>query len=468
MTGKRPRLVIGGTGSGVGKTTVALGLMAALRRRGLAVQGFKAGPDYIDPGYHAAVTGRPSRNLDAWMTSPDRVREIFLRGSEGADISLVEGVMGLYDGKDPHGEAGSTAEIALLLKSPVVLVVDIHRMARSVAAVVLGFQRLNPEVAIGGVILNRAGSEGHYRLAKAAIERECGVPVLGRLGRDPDLTLPERHLGLIPALERGDLTSLFDRIAEAVEAGIDLDALLSIARRAPALAWPSERLFLGKTPVEGSRPVIAVARDAAFNFYYPENLDLLEMYGGRLHFFSPLAGEPVPEEADGLLIGGGFPEEFAEELSRAEEVKASFRRRIAEGLPTFAECGGYMYLCEAITDRRDRRHPMVGIIPATVRMRDRLAALGYREVRAVADTVLLRKGETARGHEFRYSVLSPRTESYPHAYKTKGRAGVQYEGYVRNHLLAGYTHLHFASNPHMAGRFLALCRAYQKRRRSRG
>jgi cobyrinic acid a,c-diamide synthase len=465
VTEHRPRIVVAGTGSGVGKTTITLGLMAALRRRNMTVQGFKAGPDYIDPTYHTAVTGRPSRNLDVWMMSRDRVREIFLRGSEGADLSIVEGVMGLYDGKDPLSNAGSTADIAVLLESPVVLVVDIHSMARSVAAIVLGFQRLNPEVAIRGVIVNKAGSEGHYRLAKAAIEQECGSPVLGWIRRDAALDIPERHLGLIPAVERGELQPLFERLADVIEQGVDLDALISLADKAPALAWPQERLFVPSSVAgDDRRPVIAVARDAAFHFYYPENLELLTLAGADLRFFSPLAGEPVPEEADGLMIGGGFPEEFVTELAQAENVKNSIRRKIAEGLPTFAECGGYMYLCETIVDRAGREHPMVGVIPAKVTIRDRLAALGYREVTALADSVLLEKGEKARGHEVHYSTLIPETEDYPRAYACEGRFGTRLEGYVRGNVLAGYVHLHFASRPEMVRRWLSKCREYGKRR----
>jgi cobyrinic acid a,c-diamide synthase len=460
----RSRIVISGTGSGVGKTTITLGLMAALRRKGMTVQGFKVGPDYIDPTYHAALTGRPSRNLDVWMLSRDRVREIFLRGSEGADLSIVEGVMGLYDGIDPQSDTGSTADIAILLQSPVVLVVDIYSMARSVAAVVLGFQRLNPNVAICGVIVNKAGSEGHYRLAKAAIEQECEIPVLGWIPQDTGLEIPERHLGLIPAIERGELQSLFERVADVIEQGVDLDALVSVAKEAPALKWPAERLFVPSASTDGRRPVIAVARDAAFHFYYPENLELLELMGAELRFFSPLAGEPVPEEADGLMIGGGFPEEYVEELAKAEDVKDSFRCRIFEGLPTFAECGGYMYLSEAIVDRQGRPHPMVGVIPARVTMQERLVALGYREVTALADSILLEKGEKARGHEFHYSTLTPGTEHYPHAYESRGWFGAKPEGYVRGNLLAGYAHLHFASRPEMVRRWLSVCKDYRKRR----
>ncbi|SFJ22209.1 cobyrinate a,c-diamide synthase [Thermoflavimicrobium dichotomicum] len=459
----RPRFVIAGTGSGVGKTTCTLGLMAAFRKRGLSVQGFKAGPDYIDPSYHTAVTGRPSRNLDTWMCQPERMKEIFLRGSDGADLSIIEGVMGLYDGKSPLSDQGSTAEIAILLNSPIILVVNIQSMARSAAAIVKGYQSLNPNVQIAGVIVNRAGSEGHVRLVQAAIEQECGVPVLGWLGRESDIDIPERHLGLVPAIERGELDPLFEKLAALMEERVDLARLFSIAQAAPVLSEPMDRLFVPKEKTK-EPVVLAVARDAAFNFYYPENLELLEHAGAKLQFFSPLSGESVPEEADGLLIGGGFPEEFARQLTAQEEVKQSIARRIREGLPTFAECGGYMYLCRELIDRHGQAYPMVGVIPATVKMQNRLAALGYREVLAATDNILLRQGESARGHEFHYSTLTMENDDYPSAYQITGRRGVQKEGYAKGNLLAGYTHLYFPSNPAMVERWLNVCRTYRQQK----
>ncbi|OYD08811.1 cobyrinate a,c-diamide synthase [Paludifilum halophilum] len=451
---RRPRVVIAGTESGVGKTTVTLGLMAALKQRGLKVQGFKAGPDYIDPGYHTAVTGRSSRNLDTWMMSGDTMREIFLRGGEGADISVVEGVMGLFDGQDPRSDRGSTAEIAVRLDCPVLLIVDVRSMARSAAAVVLGYQSLNPSVRVAGVIANRAGGEGHYRLVKEAIEQECGVPVLGWLERDEKLEMEERHLGLIPALERGACDELFRHAAEAVEKGVDLKTVLAQAQKASPLSLPERQMFASHGDRPHASPRIAVARDAAFHFYYPENLELLEQFGATLLEFSPLAGEPVPEEADGLYIGGGFPEEFVDDLSCQERVRRDLRSRIQQGLPTYAECGGFMFLCQRIIDRKGKSHPMAGVIPATVRMTDRLAALGYREVTALRDTLLLTKGEKARGHEFHYSVLAEGPPGVP-AYEEKSRFGRGETGFVQGNLLAGYTHLHFASNPRMVERWLS-------------
>ncbi|AIQ12244.1 cobyrinate a,c-diamide synthase [Paenibacillus durus] len=463
MNGNRNRIVIAGTGSGAGKTTVTIGLMAALKQRGLRVQGFKCGPDYIDPTYHTAVTGRPSRNLDTWMLSHDIMREIFLRASEGAEVSVIEGVMGLYDGKDPLSNTGSTAEISALLESPVILVVNAQSMARSAAALVLGYQKLDESIRIAGVIVNKCGSRGHYQLVKSAIEQECGIPVVGWLGRDEGLDIPERHLGLVPAIERGELDGLFNRAADLVEGGVDIDAILSLAGTAPALAWPKERLFIaGPCPNPG--PVIAVARDAAFNFYYRENLELLEQSGARLVYFSPLGGDTVPGDADGLYLGGGFPEEFAAGLSANEQMKRDLQARVQEGLPVFAECGGYMYLTRSITDRAGVAHAMVGLIPADVTMQDKLAALGYREATALRDCLLMEAGEVIRGHEFHYSKLTTDREHYPYVYETKGLRGTGLEGYHSENVMAGYTHLHFASNPKVAERFIQRCLQYSRKR----
>ncbi|MCI3923218.1 cobyrinate a,c-diamide synthase [Paenibacillus sp. TRM 82003] len=462
----RPRIVVAGTGSGAGKTTVAIGLMRALQRAGLRVQGFKCGPDYIDPTFHAAVTGRPSRNLDAWMLEASVMREIFLRGSEDADISVIEGVMGLYDGKDPLSNQGSTAEIATLLEAPVLLVVNVHSMARSAAATVLGFQALDPRVRIAGVVANRCGSRGHYEIVKAAIEQACGVPVVGWLGRDETLSMPERHLGLVPAVERGELTPLFDRIAEAIASGFDLAHIQVLADGAPPIDPPPARMFPApETDPPADGPVIAVARDSAFHFYYPENLELLQAAGARLQFFSPVAGDTIPPEADGLYVGGGFPEEFLPELAGNERLKADLRARVDDGMPVWAECGGYMYLTRSIEDRHGTIYPMAGVIPARVKIGAQLAALGYRQVSAVADTMLLAQGESIRGHEFHYSTLEPETGSdYPFAFVSEGRRGAAKEGYRSANVTAGYTHIHLASNPSAATRWVKACTDYRNNR----
>lgn len=464
----RSRLVIAGAGSGVGKTTLTIGLMAALKARGLAVQGFKCGPDYIDPTYHTAITGRPSRNLDAWMMGPAAVREIFLRASAGADLSLIEGVMGLFDGKRATDDEGSTAHIARLLRAPVLLVVNAASMARTAAAIVKGCQAMAEGFAIAGVIVNQVGSAGHARLIREAVEQVCGVPVVGSLVRDDGLVIPERHLGLVPAVERGELAPLFAKLAARVAETVDLDAVVALARSAPPLAPEPPRLFSPEKRHSGPpRARIAVARDEAFNFYYPENLELLEHAGAALVFFRPTHGDRLPEEVDGLYLGGGFPEVYAAELARNHALKADIRQAAAAGMPIFAECGGYMYLCRALTTSDGRTHEMVGLIPARVRMGQRLAELGYREVRAERDTPLLAAGETARGHAFHYSVLEPEPgalDAWPYAYRAGSRFGERLEGYAAGSVLAGYTHLHFASNPRMAERWVAACAAFRRAR----
>ncbi|GGJ13191.1 cobyrinic acid a,c-diamide synthase [Alicyclobacillus cellulosilyticus] len=476
----RPRLVIAGVASGVGKTTVTLGLLAALRRRGLTVQAFKVGPDYIDPGFHAAVTGRPARNLDSWMMGEDGVREVYWRTSADADISVIEGMMGLFDGRDPHSDEASTAAISAILAAPVVLVMDVSRMARSAAAVVHGFQTFAPSVRIAGVIANFAGGPGHIDLVRAAVEDRCGVPVLGGLAHRTELVLPERHLGLVPAEAGETHCARWAAFADAVEDGIDVDALLAVAQAAPPVAAPEPKLFAG-APHAG-RAVIAVARDAAFHFYYPENLELLAWYGARLRYFSPLAGEPVPDDADGVYIGGGFPEAYSGRLAEAAATAASVRACAAAGMPILAECGGFMYLARELVTQDGTAYPMAGVLPFRVRMQERLAAIGYREAVAVCDNFMLRRGERIRGHEFHYSTAEfqpwPRQAAPQPAGMAPGDVaaaaaggpayafGDRTDGWVAGNVMAGYMHVHFASHPMAARRFVDACATYRARRRA--
>ncbi|WP_280770275.1 cobyrinate a,c-diamide synthase [Salipaludibacillus daqingensis] len=450
---KSRRLVIAGTSSGVGKTTLTIGIMSALKQKGLIVQGFKCGPDYIDPSYHTAVSGRKSRNLDSWMLKEQTLKEVLHKGSIGADISIIEGVMGLYDGKDPTSDEGSTADISVMTDSPVLLVVQCNAMARSAAAIVKGFQLFNENVNIVGVIANQVGSEGHYFLVKKAIEQECQIPVVGYLTKDTNLTMPERHLGLIPSVERGELTPFFDEIGKVVSQTVDLDQIYDISQTSPAVEQQSD-LFTRRqnTPVVK----LAIARDEAFNFYYEENLELLEAYGAELVYFSPLLGETLPTGVHGLYIGGGFPEEYAEKLSSFIDVKNSIKHAIERGMPTFAECGGFMYLCESMVTSDKLTYPMVGLLPGVISMTDRLAALGYREVSGLKGNFLLNNGEKVRGHEFHYSTYEAR-ESMNAAFETEGRHGFTKEGVVTNNLVAGYTHLHFASNPSLAESWIHRC-----------
>lgn len=446
------RLVIAGTSSGVGKTTLTIGILSALKQKGLTVQGFKCGPDYIDPSYHTAVSGRKSRNLDSWMLNEQVLKEVLHKGSQGADISIIEGVMGFYDGKDPTSDKGSTADISLITNSPVLLVVQCNAMARSAAAIVKGFQLFNEQVNIVGVIANQVGSEGHYLLVKKAIEQECNIPVVGYLTKNTDLTMPERHLGLIPSIERGELTPFFDQLGKKVSETIDMGQLYDIALTSSAIDQKSALFQRKRGPVVK----LAVARDEAFNFYYEENLELLETFGAELVYFSPLAGETLPKDVQGVYIGGGFPEEFAEKLSLLTDVKTSIKEAIESGMPTFAECGGFMFLCESMVTSDKRKYSMVGVLPGEILMSDKLAAIGYREVSGVNGNFLFDGDEQVRGHEFHYSTYSS-SESINAAFETRGRKGTMKEGIIYKNLVGGYTHLHFASCPTLAERWINRC-----------
>lgn len=456
------RIVIAGTHSGVGKSTVTLAIMSALCRRGLRVQGFKVGPDYIDSGYHTAVTGRSSRNLDSWMLAPDVVKNVFSQAASDADISVIEGVMGLYDGRDPLTNEGSTAEISVLLECPVVLVIDAYGMARSAAATVKGYQMLDPSVTIAGVIANRVGSEGHYHIVQEAVESSCGVPMLGYLMHQDGIEIPERHLGLVPAIERGQHDDLMNSLGTIAMSTLDLDGIFKIADSAAPMA-PHASAAVASREVSGPRVQIAIARDEAFNFYYPENLELLEQQGAKLVYFSPLRGECIPPGSQGLYIGGGFPEEFAAELSSNEQVKHDIRSKIRAGLPTYAECGGYMYLAESITNSQGETFSMVGVLHATVSMHTSLKGFGYREVKGTDDNWFISSHEMARGHEFHYSTIAYANPARA-AYETLGYrwTSTRSEGFCSDTLVAGYTHIHFASNPAMAKAFVEKCRVYQR------
>lgn len=458
-----PRVIVAGTHSGAGKTTAAMALLAALRARGIAVQPFKAGPDYIDPGYLAAAAGRPSRNLDTWMMGSDAVLECFHRSAAPAGLSIVEGVMGLFDGAGARVEAGSTAHLAKLLRAPVVLVVDGGGMARSAAAVALGFRRFDPDVRVAGVFLNRLGGEGHYLLLKEAIENDAGVAVLGYLPREAALSIPERHLGLVSSAEQRGLEETLRRLAELAARHVEVDALLELARSAPALPAPASRAFPDR-PAPAARARIGVARDAAFTFYYEDNLDLLAALGAELVPFSPLADAALPADLDGLLFGGGFPEVFRAELAANVGMLASIRAAIAAGMPVYAECGGLMYLCRGIAGADGDVARMVGAVPAVARMQERRAALGYVTATALRDSVIAERGQTLRGHEFHWSVLegSLPADGFP-AYRTETRRGgrASVEGWARGDLLASYLHVHFVAHPELARRFVERCARYR-------
>jgi len=455
------RLIIAGTASNVGKTAVTVGLIAAFRHRSLTVQPFKAGPDYIDPTYHTLAAGQPSCNLDSWLLPHARLRAMFAQATHGADLALIEGVMGLYDGFDYTGEAGSTAELAKLLQTPIILVLDVRAQARSAAATARGFQTLDPTVPLAGFLCNRVGSAGHYAGVKAAIEEATGLPVLGGIPRTEALVIPERHLGLVPTDEREDVVIAVDAFAETIRSACDLDAIWQIAQTAPA--HEDERqpgrfsapALIMEQPAP--RPVIAVARDRAFSFYYEDNLDLLRHFGADVRLFSPLRDEALPPGTSALYLGGGFPEVYAAQLATNAAMRSLLRRAIAGGMPCYAECGGLMYLTQALVDHAGIRHEMVGALPGHAVMQARRSRLGYTQVRAERDTLLLGAGEEVRGHEFHYSTWEGAPRDLPHAYMVQGRheEASRPEGFAHGNLLASYVHLHFWSNLDLARRFVA-------------
>lgn len=456
-----PRLVVAAPASGSGKTTVATGLMAALRGRGLRVSPHKVGPDYIDPGYHALATGRPGRNLDPWLAGEDLVAPLFLHGAAGCDVAVVEGVMGLFDGKG-DGDFASTAHVARLLRAPVVLVVDAARQSRSVAAVVHGFATFDPRVRVGGVVLNRVGSDRHEQLCRSALEA-AGVPVLGAIRRDDAVATPSRHLGLVPAAEReAEAVAAVERLGALVARACDLEALVRLARSAPPLdatPWNPRAAVHGPAggdgasgpagegrasgPAGGERPVVAVAGGAAFTFGYAEHVELLRAAGADVAVFDPLRDERLPDDTGALVLGGGFPEVYAAELA----ANASLREQVAAfGGPIAAECAGLLYLCRELDGRR-----MCGRVPGVARMTDRLT-LGYREATATAASPLTRPGERYRGHEFHRTAVE-----YGHRPLFRWAGGA--DGYGDALVTASYLHLHWAGAPHLAQRLVSSSRS---------
>ncbi|MEV6248506.1 cobyrinate a,c-diamide synthase [Streptomyces sp. NPDC051742] len=451
------RLVIAAPSSGAGKTTVATGLMAAFAGRGLAVSPHKVGPDYIDPGYHALATGRPGRNLDAYMCGTGLVAPLFAHGARGCDLAVVEGVMGLYDGAADQGELASTAQVSKLLKAPVVLVVDASSQSRSVAALVHGFASWDPEVRIGGVILNKVATDRHEHLLREALG-ESGVPVLGVLRRAPAVATPSRHLGLVPVAERqAAAVSAVAAQAEQVLAGCDMEALLALARSAPELhaepwvAEVGERLHAGGhgVPTGVPTPRIAVAGGAAFTFSYAEHAELLTAAGAEVVTFDPLRDETLPEGTSGLVIGGGFPEMYGAELSANEPLRKAVAELARSGAPVAAECAGLLYLARSLDGT-----PMCGVLDADARMSERLT-LGYRDAVAVSDSVLAPAGARMRGHEFHRTVIEPGAGA--EAAWGLRQPERRLEGFVQGGVHASYVHTHWAGAPEVAARFVERC-----------
>ena len=442
-----PRIVVAGTSSGAGKTTVATGLLAAFTKAGVRATGFKVGPDFIDPSYHALACGRPGRNLDAFLSGPDLIAPLLRHGSQGAELAIVEGVMGLYDGASGRGELASTAHVAKLLQAPVVLVVDAAAMARSVAAIVHGYSSFDPDVDVAGVVLNRVGSPWHATLLKEALE-PLGIPVLGALPRDEALATPERHLGLVPATERVPRArEAIDALGDAMAQHCDLPGLLALARRAPDV--PGERWSPEPAAADADRPQpsarVAVARGAAFSFHYEENLELLRGAGAELVDLDPLTDERLPEGTGALLLCGGFPEVFGEELSANAPLRDQIAAFARGGNPVLAECGGLLYLAQELDGRE-----MCGVLQGSAEMGKRLS-LGYREAVSASDHSVWPKGTRVRGHEFHYSAMEP--GDLP-AWTLTARGAERPEGHVVGSVHASYLHTHWAAFPDVARRLV--------------
>ncbi|GAB4231361.1 MAG: cobyrinate a,c-diamide synthase [Stanieria sp.] len=445
-------VVIAGDRSGVGKTTITLAILAYLSQQGKKIQGFKVGPDYIDPMFHQAVTGKPSRNLDPILTSETYVQSCFNRHCQDADYVVVEGVMGLFDGiacKNVSTERelvlndyGSTAHIARLLDLPILLVLDCSRLSTSIAAIVHGYRTLDPKLKIAGVILNRVGSDRHLELLEQALTA-ISIAILGVVRRQDQITIPDRHLGLIPTEELQQLNQIFDRLADIAKTSFNWEYLLPLLSPSPPPLCPQIR--------------IAVARDRAFNFYYQDNFDILTQLGAELVFWSPLADEKLPKDIQGFYFGGGFPEVFAEQLATNQIIIQQVHQAIKSGLPTYAECGGLMYLCQQLIDFAGKSWQMVGIIPSNTVMSDRLT-LGYRQAKALQNSPLLLQNQTIRGHEFHRSQIT--SSSLKPLWQIQGyhsQPQIVMEGWKIFQIHASYLHLHFGENQFLAQNFIQCC-----------
>jgi cobyrinic acid a,c-diamide synthase len=444
-------IVVAGTHSGVGKTSITLGLIGALRGRGLTVQPFKVGPDFIDPLHHSHASGRPPRNLDGWMLSPETNLQRFARTTADAEVAVIEGVMGLFDGSDGKSERGSTAEMAKLLGLPVLLVIDASAMARSAAALIHGYTSFDPDLRLAGVILNNVGGAAHAEMIRDAVAG--AVPILGALPRIKDIVVPERHLGL--HLPHEAHTQYVDQLGALVEEHIDLDALL-------ASSAIERRSVLTDAPPPSQHVRLALARDQAFCFYYSDNLELLEQAGAELVPFSPI-DEPLPKNIDGIYIGGGYPELHAVKLANNRATRDAIREFASAGGPIYAECGGLMYLADTL-ELEGETHPMCGVLPFSTTMPAPLT-IAYVEVTTRGG--LFGSGQTARGHLFHHSTIveEPATD---HCYEIKNSRGqATQEGYRVNNILASYAHLHLASNPALAAAFVDQCASFRIHSRGR-
>lgn len=458
-----PVLIVAAPQSGSGKTTLSVGLIAALVARGMRVAPFKVGPDYIDPSLLSRAAGRPCYNLDVWMLGAGGIQASLAKHVRDAEIAIIEGVMGLFDGLSGDEDTASTAHVARLIGAPVVLVLDASAMARTAAALVRGLREFDRRVNVVGVIFNRVGSPAHARMLHEAVMRHTDVRPLGSVLRDPALVRPDRHLGLVTAAEDNP-AAWISAAQRAVEASVDLDALLALAKQHSRGVLPASPPERGQAWREEARPLIAVAHDEAFNFIYPDNLELIEDAGGRVVFFSPLTDAHLPQRASALILSGGFPELHAAQLAANMPMRAAIRQAAQGGMPIYAECGGLMYLCESLVDLHGNAYPMCGVLPGRSVMRERLT-LGYRTAVAQQNCWLWRAGESVRGHEFHYSTWQtdaslPSLYAFtPSRYQREPRS----DGVCAGNVIASYLHLHFLAKPELAERLVRAARSYQNR-----
>ncbi|WP_051569221.1 cobyrinate a,c-diamide synthase [Alkaliphilus transvaalensis] len=442
--GVEGRIVLAGTQSGVGKTTLSLGIMGALIKRGLSIKPFKVGPDYIDPQFHRSVTGVPSRNLDSYLLEEDIIKGLFKKNCNSGELAIIEGVMGLYDGFGVKSHQGSTAHIAKILKAPVILIIDGEGMSNSAAAMVLGYKSLDPEVNIKGVIINRVSGEKHYSLLKTVIEEQVGVKCLGYLNKNTSLQLESRHLGLVPSMEVDQITEKLKAIVEMVEETIDLEGLIEVSKEVEGL----QEIQLPTLPKKKHLRV-AYPYDEAFNFYYEDNLDLLREAEIQLIPFSPLRDSKLPDNIHGLYLGGGFPEVFARDLEANGNLRKEIREKIQKGMPTYGECGGYMYLTNAITNFDGETFNMLGVFDAQAVMTNRLQRFGYNEVTFKNQKIFESEVKTMRGHEFHRGIVEANPNNYVYSVDKyrDGELISQWKcGLFQYHCLGAFSHIHFYSN----------------------
>ncbi len=476
--------VIAATGSGTGKTTITLAILSYLQSKGIRVAPFKVGPDFIDPGHHGKIAGRTSFNLDSWMLTKGYNQQLFSEKTKEMEVALVEGVMGLFDGYDALTETGSTAQMAKWLNLPVVLIVSATGKARSAAAIVKGFEEFDKNLNLVGVIFSRTGSQRHYEYLKQAVEQNCKTPCLGHMPGNQEIVMPERHLGLMTADELNISSQVLSILVSLVEEHIDMEGLikaLPLLEPVTGLTDPGLLSEPGRAQHKFKEsPVIAVARDKAFCFYYQDNLDLLRKAGASIVTFSPLTADLLPEGTDGIYLGGGYPELFARDLGARTGLLNQIKAASLAGMPIYGECGGFMYLCSQLSEMdREKTHAMTGCFDFSVHMSKRLRSLGYREITLTRDTLIGKKGDQIRGHEFHYSSLvdSDSTQSgsqttgskvlgVERVYQVTTRAGqeIALQGFQRNNTLGSYLHVHFGSNPGCAQNFVFHCAQFRQAR----